>query len=115
MGAAAEIADHLCLGHIRNRPWHIQGTCAITAAGIDEGLKWLSAALGRKQGRAEPNELLEVPGSVADDKKVADASSTAAEANKKGSEEAGSAADTESTADTEMLDAPERGAEVLVR
>jgi ADP-ribosylation factor protein 1 len=39
---AAEIADKLRLGAVKDRNWHIQATCAPRGEGIYEGLDWLS-------------------------------------------------------------------------
>lgn len=44
----AEVADQLALHTIRGRNWHIQGTSAVTGAGVYEGLDWLSDLLSRK-------------------------------------------------------------------
>merc|ERR1712130_70748 len=40
-----EVTDKLGLNSIRNRPWHIQGSCATTGDGLYEGLDWLSQTL----------------------------------------------------------------------
>ena len=36
-----EITDKLCLNDIRSHKWHLQGTCALTGAGVNEGFEWL--------------------------------------------------------------------------
>lgn len=38
----AEIVTELGLHDIRNRQWHVQGSCAKTGSGLPEGLEWLS-------------------------------------------------------------------------
>eukprot|EP00747_Dinoflagellata_sp_TGD_P164826 gnl/TRDRNA2_/TRDRNA2_185295_c0_seq1.p1 gnl/TRDRNA2_/TRDRNA2_185295_c0~~gnl/TRDRNA2_/TRDRNA2_185295_c0_seq1.p1 ORF type:complete len:238 (-),score=38.07 gnl/TRDRNA2_/TRDRNA2_185295_c0_seq1:257-970(-) len=40
--STAEIADKLSLHKIRDRPWYIQASCAMTGDGLYEGLDWLS-------------------------------------------------------------------------
>jgi len=41
--STAEVTDKLGLHSLRQRNWFIQGCCATTAAGLFEGLDWLSA------------------------------------------------------------------------
>lgn len=42
----AEVRDMLELGSIPSgRPWHIQGVCAVTGQGLQEGMDWLTAQL----------------------------------------------------------------------
>ena len=40
-----EVIDQLQLTNIKGRPWHCQGTSAITGDGLNEGLDWLSKKL----------------------------------------------------------------------
>lgn len=44
-----EICNRLCLDSIKDRKWHIQGTCALSGAGLYEGLEWLKNALTKKK------------------------------------------------------------------
>jgi len=44
-----EVAEKLKLNTLRERDWHIQGTCAWTGDGLYDGLDWLSKALGKKK------------------------------------------------------------------
>ncbi|OAY74091.1 ADP-ribosylation factor, partial [Ananas comosus] len=39
----------LGLYDLRNRIWHIQGTCALTGDGLYEGMDWLATTLKRLQ------------------------------------------------------------------
>ncbi|CAH9136852.1 unnamed protein product [Cuscuta epithymum] len=45
-----EVCEGLGLRDLRNRKWHIQGTCALKGEGLYEGLDWLSSTL--KEHRA---------------------------------------------------------------
>ncbi|GLJ55771.1 hypothetical protein SUGI_1197600 [Cryptomeria japonica] len=45
----AEVCDGLGLFDLRNRRWHIQGTCATKGEGLYEGLDWLAATLKELQ------------------------------------------------------------------
>ncbi|GER48756.1 ADP-ribosylation factor [Striga asiatica] len=45
-----EVCEGLGLYDLKNRKWHIQGTCAIKGDGLYEGLDWLSSTL--KEHRA---------------------------------------------------------------
>ena len=40
-----EVIDQLQLTSIKGRPWHCQGTSALTGDGLNEGLDWLSKKL----------------------------------------------------------------------
>lgn len=40
-----EVCDGLGLYDLKNRKWHIQGTCALKGEGLYEGLDWLSTTL----------------------------------------------------------------------
>lgn len=41
--SAAEITEALSLHSIKGHDWHIQACCALTGAGITEGLDWVVA------------------------------------------------------------------------
>ncbi|CAI0561259.1 unnamed protein product [Linum tenue] len=43
----AEVGQGLGLFELKNRKWHIQGTCALKGDGLYEGLDWLSSTLKR--------------------------------------------------------------------
>ena len=43
---AAEVSERLGLHEMKNRRWHIQGTCAISGNGLYESLDWLCEKLG---------------------------------------------------------------------
>jgi ADP-ribosylation factor 1/2 len=45
----SEIVDVLKLYNIKNRPWYVQGTNAITGDGLYEGLEWLSKTLEKNK------------------------------------------------------------------
>ena len=40
-----EVCEGLGLFELKNRKWHIQGTCALRGDGLYEGLDWLSGTL----------------------------------------------------------------------
>ncbi|PIN03633.1 GTP-binding ADP-ribosylation factor Arf1 [Handroanthus impetiginosus] len=40
-----EVCEGLGLYDLKNRKWHIQGTCALRGDGLNEGLAWLSSKL----------------------------------------------------------------------
>eukprot|EP01105_Mastigella_eilhardi_P021314 TRINITY_DN5150_c0_g1_i3.p1 TRINITY_DN5150_c0_g1~~TRINITY_DN5150_c0_g1_i3.p1 ORF type:complete len:122 (-),score=43.95 TRINITY_DN5150_c0_g1_i3:125-490(-) len=40
-----EVAQALDLSRIRDKPWHITSSCAITGDGLEEGLQWLTEQL----------------------------------------------------------------------
>ncbi|GAB5371039.1 hypothetical protein AAMO2058_001545100 [Amorphochlora amoebiformis] len=42
---AAEIAQKLNLMALKTHPWHIQASCALTGAGLSEGMDWVSHQL----------------------------------------------------------------------
>ena len=44
-----EVCEGLGLFDLRNRKWHIQGTCALRGDGLYEGLDWLSTTLKERQ------------------------------------------------------------------
>jgi small GTP-binding protein len=43
--SAVELTRQLCLTKTDDRKWFVQGACALTGAGLHEGLKWLSEAM----------------------------------------------------------------------
>ena len=45
----AEVCEAFGLFNLRNRRWHIQGTCAPKGEGLYEGLDWLASALKEMQ------------------------------------------------------------------
>nr|QXF29067.1 Arl5 [Planomonas micra] len=38
-----EISTALGLHTLKNREWHIEGSCALTGQGLDEGLRWIAS------------------------------------------------------------------------
>ena len=46
-----EIMDELELDKIRDKPWHIQQSNAVTGSGVDEGVEWLCTAIGSTSGK----------------------------------------------------------------
>jgi ADP-ribosylation factor protein 1 len=46
-----EVTNRLGLHDIRNRPWHVQSTCARSGEGLYEGLEWLSKAIRDKDSK----------------------------------------------------------------
>ncbi|KAG0448969.1 hypothetical protein HPP92_027555, partial [Vanilla planifolia] len=54
-----EVCEGLGLYDLRNRVWHIQGTCALKGDGLYEGLDWLASSLKELQamGRRPPLAL----------------------------------------------------------
>ncbi|KAJ1277699.1 hypothetical protein BS78_04G023500 [Paspalum vaginatum] len=44
-----EVSEGLGLHDLRNRIWHIQGTCALRGEGLYDGLDWLSSTLKQLQ------------------------------------------------------------------
>ena len=57
---AAEISDIYGFHEIKHHDWHIQGCCAITGEGLNEGLDWLTSKLAQKNKihRVENNSSL---------------------------------------------------------
>lgn len=41
----AEVCEGLGVYELRNRTWHVQGTCALKGDGLYEGLDWLATSL----------------------------------------------------------------------
>mmetsp|Transcript_51553 Transcript_51553/g.167322 ORF Transcript_51553/g.167322 Transcript_51553/m.167322 type:complete len:535 (-) Transcript_51553:125-1729(-) len=69
-----EITDRLELHKIRNRTWHIQGTCAPVGDGLRESLDWLSKTVKvNKQSRMESVASAFAAGSIAAGSAVASA------------------------------------------
>lgn len=93
-----EVIEKLGLHQVRNRLWFLQECTATDGSGLFEGIEWLSRTLHRgqrplvHQGQRPPAEVLPKP------RKVADKEHEAAD-------DGTSIADTDSTADTEALDA----------
>ncbi|XP_075581387.1 uncharacterized protein LOC142596200 [Pelecanus crispus] len=46
--SVSEVTDKLGLQSLRNRTWHVQGTCATEGTGLHEGLAWLSNELSKR-------------------------------------------------------------------
>ncbi|XP_073220785.1 uncharacterized protein [Cicer arietinum] len=44
-----EVCEGLGLFDLRNRKWHIQGTCALKGDGLFEGLDWLASTLKERK------------------------------------------------------------------
>ncbi|MQL85464.1 hypothetical protein Taro_017990 [Colocasia esculenta] len=44
-----EVCEGLGLYDLKNRRWHVQGSCAVRGDGLYEGLDWLSSALKEMQ------------------------------------------------------------------
>ncbi|GBG76003.1 hypothetical protein CBR_g21244 [Chara braunii] len=53
----AEVCEHLGLHSLRNRRWHIQGTCASKGEGLYEGLDWLASTLKMMQASGQPTSV----------------------------------------------------------
>lgn len=47
--SVAEVTEKLGLHILRGRDWYIQGTCAMTGAGLYDGLEWLSKMISKKK------------------------------------------------------------------
>lgn len=45
----AEVTEKLGLHNLRGRDWFIQGTCALTGAGLYDGLEWLGKTISKKK------------------------------------------------------------------
>jgi ADP-ribosylation factor protein 1 len=46
--SAAEMTDKLGLHSLKHRDWYVQGCCATTGDGLNEGLDWMSATLTKR-------------------------------------------------------------------
>jgi len=53
----AEVCEALGLFSLRNRRWHIQGTCATKGEGLYEGLDWLASTLKELQATGTPTSV----------------------------------------------------------
>lgn len=53
----AEVCEAFGLFNLRNRRWHIQGTCAPRGEGLYEGLDWLASALKEMQAAGIPTSV----------------------------------------------------------
>lgn len=99
----AEVTDKLKLHQLRNRQWYILGSCATSGEGLYEGLDWLSSTLQTKHTKAKPQQSREQMNKMPTPSRIsADVEKTLqGKLDQDGLE---SAADTESTADTEFLE-----------
>ncbi|KAG0472986.1 hypothetical protein HPP92_014843 [Vanilla planifolia] len=52
-----EVCEGLGLYDLRNRVWHIQGTCALKGDGLYEGLDWLASSLKELQAAGRPTSI----------------------------------------------------------
>jgi signal recognition particle receptor subunit beta len=43
--SVSELTERLGLHRIRDRPWNVQATCAMSGDGLHEGMEWLSNAI----------------------------------------------------------------------
>lgn len=48
----AELSQTLMLHKVRNHDWHIQPSCAITGAGLLDGLGWIAQKLKTKNNQS---------------------------------------------------------------
>jgi len=109
-----ELTTALGLSCISRREWSVQASCATTGDGLYEGLDWLSGVIGSKQP-SKQKDSTDLGDAVIADKQPSKQKATGQErvtvaaalghASPKDSEDLGdsvSAADTESTADTEV-------------
>ena len=53
-----EVCEGLGLYDLKNRRWHIQGTCALKGDGLYEGLDWLSETLKELKAAGRSGDLL---------------------------------------------------------
>lgn len=53
----AEVCEALGLFSLRDRRWHIQGTCATKGEGLYEGLDWLASTLKELQAAGVPTSV----------------------------------------------------------
>ncbi|CAI5490851.1 unnamed protein product [Closterium sp. Naga37s-1] len=53
-----EVCETMGLQQLRNRYWHIQGTCAPKGEGLYEGLDWLSNTLKTMQAKGLPTSVM---------------------------------------------------------
>nr|XP_039252622.1 ADP-ribosylation factor 6-like [Styela clava] len=54
---AKEIADKLSLHELRERPWHVQPSCATTGDGVFEGLQWAAKQVKKQKKKTIPRKL----------------------------------------------------------
>lgn len=112
--APAQLAERLGLHSLRGRLWDIQGCCATAGDGLFEGLDWLSTVVRDGQLSAVEAKHRTVAGQRPPAKGAAPAEGAAAGDAAKGyGDPGGSAADTESTADTDLPEEEVGRAEVL--
>ncbi|KAJ1690349.1 ADP-ribosylation factor [Rhynchospora pubera] len=55
--SAEEVGRGLGIYDLKNRTWHIQGTCALSGDGIYDGLDWLASTLKRLQAEGQPTSV----------------------------------------------------------
>lgn len=55
--SAEEVCRGLGMYELKNRTWHIQGTCALSGDGIYDGLDWLGSTLKRLQADGQPTSV----------------------------------------------------------
>jgi len=98
-----EMTEKLKLHQLRNRQWYILGSCATSGDGLYEGLDWLSNTLQTKHTKAMPQQSKEQLEKMPTPSRIsADVEKT--HQGKLDQDGLESAADTESTADTEILE-----------
>lgn len=47
--SVSEVAEALDLDRFKGRKWNIQGTCALTGDGLEEGIEWLGKNAGNSK------------------------------------------------------------------
>ncbi|KAF3334056.1 ADP-ribosylation factor-like protein [Carex littledalei] len=55
--SAEEVCRGLGMYELKNRTWHIQGTCALSGDGIYDGLDWLASTFKRLQAEGQPTSV----------------------------------------------------------
>lgn len=53
----AEVCEELGMQSLKQRQWHVQGTCAPKGEGLYEGLDWLAATLKSMQAQGVPTSV----------------------------------------------------------
>ncbi|KAF3321544.1 ADP-ribosylation factor [Carex littledalei] len=54
----AEVCEGLGVYDLRNRTWHVQGTCALKGDGLYEGLDWLATSLNEMRASGVQHRLI---------------------------------------------------------
>ncbi|XP_078163484.1 uncharacterized protein LOC144558517 [Carex rostrata] len=54
----AEVSEGLGVYNLRNRTWHVQGTCALKGDGLYEGLDWLATTLNEMRASGVQHRLI---------------------------------------------------------